>query len=91
MPTEHILQLLVAERDRLQKAIDLLGGTSVKHRGRPRKTDSSMPEWVGGKTAAKPRKKRIFTAAQKSQQAKRMKAYWASKRKAAKSAKAEAK
>jgi len=38
MSTEHIFALLTAERDRLNKAITLLGGTSTtpaKRRGRP--------------------------------------------------------
>ena len=37
MPTEHILSLLISERDKLNRAIDALGAP-VKRRGRPAKT-----------------------------------------------------
>jgi hypothetical protein len=76
MPTEHIIALLIAERDRLNRAIEALGGAIGKRRGRP-------PKNLGSATvAAKPaRKKRTFTAAQRNAQALRMKAYWAKKRK----------
>ena len=50
MPTDHILSLLIAERDKLNSAIALLGGTPAKKRGRPRK--DSMPDWVTSKQAA---------------------------------------
>jgi len=35
MPTEHILALLVAERDKLNRAIEALGGSPNNRRGRP--------------------------------------------------------
>jgi hypothetical protein len=76
MPTEHILALLVQERDRLNRAIEALQGP-VKRRGRPAKN-------VFGPVETAPRKKRTFSAAQRKKQAERMKAYWAAKRKAAK-------
>jgi hypothetical protein len=83
MPTEQIVQLLLAERDRLNAAIELLGGTTTKRRGRP-------PGSKNGATAAstvtvstpKKRGRRTFTAAQRKAQAARMKAYWAAKRRA---------
>jgi hypothetical protein len=90
VPTDQILQLLLAERDRLNAAISILqGGTAVKRRGRPPK--NAPPAWVTGNgiassTAPKEapaRKKRIFTVAQRNKQAARMKAYWAKRRKAA--------
>ena len=34
MPTEHIIALLIAERDKLNRAIEALGGTGTKRRGR---------------------------------------------------------
>jgi hypothetical protein len=83
--------LLIAERDKLNSAIALLGGTPAKKRGRPRK--DSMPDWVTSNklpvTASAPasapaRKKRTFTAKQRREQALRMKKYWAAKKKAAK-------
>ena len=73
MPTEHILALLIQERDKLNKAIEALQGTA-KRRGRP-------PKNASGPVEAAPRKKRTFSAAQRKKQAERMKAYWASKRK----------
>jgi ribosomal protein S10 len=71
MPTDHIIALLIAERNKLNVAIEALQG-SAKRRGRPTK---------GPIAAAPKRKKRTFTAAQRKQQAERMKAYWAVKRK----------
>jgi hypothetical protein len=91
VPTDQILQLLVAERDRLNAAIGILqGGTAVRRRGRPPKNNA--PAWVTGNEVASTtapkeapaRKKRTFTAAQRKQQAARMKAYWAAKKKSAK-------
>ena len=64
----------------------LTGGTPVKRRGRPPK--SSMPDWVTGNGAAASveapatKKRRKFTAAQRKQQAARMKAFWKAKKKA---------
>ena len=67
MPTEHILDLLVAERDRLNRAIEALQG-STKRRGRPPQSGAST---VG---------RRVRTAAQNKAQSERMKAYWAKRR-----------
>ena len=75
MPTEHIISLLIAERDKLNRAIETLQG-SAKRRGRPPKNQSST---AGLQTPAPKRKRR--TAAQRKAQAERMKAYWAAKRK----------
>ena len=82
MPSEQILTLLIQERDRLNRAIEALHGPT-KRRGRPPKNDfvaSSSP--VEASPVAPAKKKRAFTAAQRKQQAKRMKAYWAAKKKA---------
>ena len=71
MPTEHILALLIAERDKLNRAIEALQG-SVRRRGRPAGT--------GGATH---RKKRggTMSAEARAAQSERMKAYWAKRRK----------
>ena len=97
MPTDHILALLIAERDKLNRAIEALSGPT-KSRGRPPKnpvaaaddSDPTMPEWVKPASARKPAKKkaRTWTVAQKKAAAERMKARWAAKRKAKKAAKA---
>jgi hypothetical protein len=74
MPTEHIISLLIAERDKLNRAIEALQG-SAKRRGRPPKNQSAA-------TAVAPsRKRRGATAASRKAQSERMKAYWAAKRK----------
>ena len=76
MPTEHILALLIQERDKLNRAIEALQGP-VKRRGRPPKSLTAPVE-------ESPKKKRRFSAVQRKKQAERMKAYWAAKRKSAK-------
>jgi len=81
MPIEQILALLIQERDKLNRAIELLQGT--KRRGRPPKN----PVTLTGVNGAEPPATRIvrrFTAPQRKKQAARMKAYWAAKKKAAK-------
>jgi hypothetical protein len=78
MPTEHILTLLIQERDKMNRAIEVLQGT--KRRGRPPKSAVA----VAPISAEGHRKTRTFSAAQRKKQAERMKAYWAAKKKAAK-------
>jgi hypothetical protein len=91
MPTDQILALLIAERQKLDAAIEALGGTTTKRRGRPPGSKNALvnaPSWVTGtpEPPEKPaRKKRKFSAKQRAEQAARMKAYWAKKKKAAKS------
>ena len=83
MPTEQILALLIAERDKLNRAIEVLQGPT-KRRGRPPKNPltATVPGTPGAtKPTKKPRRK--FTAAQRKQQAERMKAFWDAKKKAA--------
>jgi hypothetical protein len=73
MVTEHVLALLIQERDRISRAIEALQGP--KRRGRPPKNlvmQSPAPSKPG---------KRPWTAAQRKAQAERMKAYWTKKRK----------
>jgi hypothetical protein len=77
MPIDHIVALLIAERDRLNRAIEALQGP-LKRRGRPSRNPGSI-----GTVAAMPRsaRKGMSKAARKAQSA-RMKKYWAAKRKA---------
>jgi hypothetical protein len=87
--TDHIVALLIAERDRLTRAIEALQGPT-KRIGRPPKNPlANAPSWVTSSNPLKNpepvapvRRKRKFTAAQRKEQAARMKAYWAAKRKA---------
>jgi hypothetical protein len=79
MPTDHIISLLIAERDKLNQAIAALQGSS-KRRGRPQKTSLAASATA---PVPAPRKKRQ-SAARRKAQAERMKAYWAAKRKKAK-------
>lgn len=91
-----IVNLLIAERDKLNQAIAALQGGTAKRRGRPPKVASTenMPDWVkpaSQRTAPPPpRKKRIFTAAQRKAQGLRMKKFWAVRKAAAKKAAAGA-
>jgi len=76
MPTEHILALMIAERDKLNRAIEALLG-SAKRRGRPPKNPLAA---VALPQAPTRRRRRMSVARRKAQSA-RMKAYWAAKRK----------
>jgi hypothetical protein len=81
MSSDYILALLIAERDKLHRAIEALGA-STKRRGRP----SSVPA-VGApapfESAPAKKGRRTFTAAQRKAQGERMKALWARRRKEA--------
>jgi hypothetical protein len=79
MPTEHILSLLISERDKLNRAIEALG-TPVKRRGRPAKTARSVAA-----VSAAARKRKPMSAAQKKALSVKMKAAWAKRKKAAQS------
>jgi hypothetical protein len=76
MPVDQILNLLITERDKLNRAIEALQG-SAKRRDRPPKATAATPE------VSAPKRKRQ-SAARRKAQAERMKAYWAAKRKKAK-------
>ena len=76
MPTEHILALLIAERDRLNQAIDVLQRGSMR-RGRPPKNVAASSH-----SAATPRTRAGRTTAQRRAQSKRMKEYWAKRKRA---------
>jgi len=75
MPTDHIITLLIAERDKLNRAIEALQG-SAKRRGRPPKAAALA---LAAEASAPKRKRR--SAAQRKAQAERMKAYWAKRKK----------
>jgi hypothetical protein len=89
MATEHIVALLTAERDKLNKAIEALGGTA-KRRGRPPRNplaiaaSAHVPVHAAPIPAHAPPKKkgRTFTAAQRRAAAERMRQRWAAKKKA---------
>ena len=69
-----VLKVLIAERDRLNRAIAELQGTAPR-RGRP--------PGSGEKAATVARKKRKMSPAARKRQSERMKTYWAARRKAA--------
>ena len=73
MPTEHILALLIAERDNLNRAIEALQGP-LKRRGRPPK----HPMDIGAPVT---KRRRHRTAAERKAQAEKMRAYWAKRKK----------
>jgi hypothetical protein len=73
-----LVALLVAERDRLNRAIEALQGPA-KRRGRPPKDPLASPA-----PASAQKRRRKFTAAQRKAQAARMKALWAKRKNEAK-------
>jgi len=73
MPTEEIVALLIAERDRLNRAIEALQGPAVR-RGRPPQSAMATP-------AARVKKRKGMTPAKRRAQSLRMKAFWAARRK----------
>lgn len=80
MPTDQIIAMLIAERDRLNRAIEALQGP--KRRGRPPKNPLAIAaNWV---QPAKKRGRPPLTEEQKAAQAERMKAYWKKRRAAEK-------
>jgi hypothetical protein len=82
MPTEHIVALLITERDKLNRAIEALGGTGTKRRGRPRKDASGSAGPAVVVAAPVPAKKHhMRSPAARKAQAQRMKAYWAKRKK----------
>jgi hypothetical protein len=75
MMTHQILDLLIAERDRLSRAIESLQGPTKRRGRQPRNPLAIAPPAN--------RKRRRFTAAQREAAAERMRQRWAEKRKAA--------
>ena len=76
MPLDHILSLLIAERDKLNRAIEALQGPA-KRLGRPPKN----PLAVSAAPAKRPRQKSAAQIARDKAASARMRAYWAAKRK----------
>ena len=83
MPSDHIVALLIAERDRFSRAIDLLQGP-VKRRGRPPREPQAAAVAMDATAAPAKKGRRGFTPEQRAAQAARMKAYWAKRRRATK-------
>lgn len=75
MATEHIVQLLIQERDRLNRAIEALQG-AVKRRGRPPKHLAAVTAPV----ADAPKKRKGFSAATRRKMALAQKKRWAAKK-----------
>jgi hypothetical protein len=85
MPTDQILALLIAERDKLNRAIEALGAPTGKRRGRPPGSKSGQAAVTEPSVPAKTaRKKRNFSPEQRAAAAKRMKAFWKKRRAAVK-------
>jgi len=76
MANEHIVALLLAERDKIDRAIEALQGT--KRRGRPPKNPLASAVAAPAKTASK---RRGLSPAKRKAQSLRMKAYWEKRRK----------
>jgi hypothetical protein len=83
MPTDEILALLIADRDKINRAIEALGA-GTKRRGRAAGIGREACGGGCGTVAMTARKKRTFSPAQREAARKRMKAMWAKKKKTAK-------
>jgi hypothetical protein len=82
MPTEHIVALLIQERDKLNRAIEALQGP-LKRRGRPPKGFANVETPMNPREVAAPsktHKKVVWSAARKKAHIARMKAYWAKRK-----------
>ena len=77
MQTEQIVALLVAERDRLNRAIETLQGPA-RRRGRPPGSGAKIAAIAAGRPK---QKRKARSAAQRKAQSERMKAFWAARRK----------
>ena len=80
MNLEHILAVLISERDKLNKAIEVLGNP-VKRRGRPPK--NPLATLLAAPVNAVPKKTGGLSPAKREAQSERMKAYWAKRKKQA--------
>ena len=80
--TEHIVQLLIQERDKLNRAIEALQGTAAAKRlGRPPKKPVASETAVSAEAPEAPIKKRKpFSAATKRKMARAQKKRWAAKK-----------
>jgi len=84
--TDHIVALLIAERDKLTRAIEALQ-RPTKPLGRPPKNPAEAPAAAAAPNAPAPTtKKRHFSAAQRKAASERMRQRWAVKKAAAKPA-----
>ena len=89
MSTENIVALLIEERDRLNRAIEILGGTGtvVKRRGRPPGKKADAPAEASSEStpvepgAAPGKKKRRMSAAARKRISEAQKKRWAAVRK----------
>ena len=93
MLTEQIVALLIAERERLNGAIEALQGPTQRREKLARNpravaAQAAGPEPPNAIPAPAKRKRRKFTPAQRRAFGERMKAYWAAKRKVASKGKA---
>ena len=77
-----VLSLLVAERDRLNRAIEILGGSRPGRRGR--KPKSLIDGLSTSAATGKKRGRKAMSAAARKAVSQRMKKYWAARRKAKK-------
>jgi hypothetical protein len=80
METNQIVALLIAERDKLSRAIEALQGPT-KRRGRPPKNPLAAP---AAPLAPMAKKRKGLSPAKRKAQSERMKAYWAKRKKTAK-------
>jgi hypothetical protein len=83
--TDHIVALLIAERDKLTRAIEALQG-QAKRLGRPPKSPAEVTAAAPAPIAPPAKKKRHFSAAQRKAAGERMRERWAIKKAAAKPA-----
>lgn len=77
---KDVLEILIAERDRINRAIAVLQGDATATAA-PGKRPVGRPKG-SGKKAAKKRGRRTFTDEARRAQSEKMKAYWAARRKA---------
>lgn len=77
---KDVLQILIAERDRINRAIAVLQEGPVSS-PEPGKRPVGRPKG-SGKKAAKKRGRRTFTEEARKAQSEKMKAYWAARRRA---------
>ena len=80
MGIDQIVAMLIAERDRIERAIQALGAP-IKRRGRPPKNANSPIAVATSAPAASKRKRSPLSAAQRKAHSERMKAFWAARRK----------
>ena len=73
---KDVVEILIAERDRINRAIAILDGDLQT----PAKRPVGRPKGSGKKAAKRGR--RMFSAAARKAQSEKMKAYWAARRKA---------